>query len=248
MSYPYWIGRFPITNAPFDLFARASGNERRSWGYGEPFDLPNHPVVGVTWYECLAFSRWLTDEWREKHGLSGDWAFRLPTEPEWEKAARGGIEIPGNNPIRNASQVALLMSPGDLADCEPFANPNRTRTYPWGHSPTEDALSSELLNYGETQIGSTNAVGVFPRGKSVYGCEEMSGGVWEWTRNKFADYEYNPTDGREEIDEKMDSRVFRGGSFASRVSVRCASRYWFAPGYRVDFIGFRLCLSPISSL
>lgn len=94
------------------------------------------------------------------------------------------------------------MSPGDLADCEPFANPNPTRTYPWGHSLEEDTPGSELLNYDETQIGSTNAVGAFPLGKSVYGFEEMSGGVWEWSLSKYAEYPYKPGLKREEIDEK----------------------------------------------
>ncbi|MDP6358321.1 MAG: formylglycine-generating enzyme family protein, partial [Planctomycetota bacterium] len=279
LSYSYWMGRFPVTNAQFGKFVEAKGYEieeiwkeardAQRWeggrfvddpdyfendprtgpvSYGEPYDLPNHPVVGVTWYECLAFSRWLTQEWQREHGLAEDWAFRLPTEPEWEKAARGGINIPTENQRRKLSQVALLMRPGGLSDAEAQANPNPGRTYPWGHAAELDTASSEHLNFNETQIGSTNAVGSFPLGVSVFGSEEMSGGVLEWCLNRSADYPYEPGDGREEIDEKMDSRVLRGGSFASDSRfVRCAYRGRDVPDFRINCIGFRLCLSPISS-
>ena len=51
--------------------------------------LANHPVVGVSWYEALAFTQWLTTRLQEAGKISKDWVIQLPNEPEWERAARG---------------------------------------------------------------------------------------------------------------------------------------------------------------
>jgi len=94
------------------------------------------------------------------------------------------------------------------------------RTYPWGNqNPTPD-----LLNYSETGLGTSKGVGSYPRGASPYGALDMAGNVWEWTSSAYADYPYNPKDGREDP-ESSKGRVLRGGSFSGNAySVRCAVR------------------------
>ncbi|MCA9471774.1 MAG: SUMF1/EgtB/PvdO family nonheme iron enzyme [Nitrospirales bacterium] len=132
IPYDYRISKYPITNAQFQAFVDAGGyrmeaywpeaiqagilNSGRIQGryddqpriglevFGEPFNLPNHPVVGITWYEALAFTRWLNEEIRKRGELPDSCSVQLPNEPEWEKAARGtdGRTYPwGNGPDPN---------------------------------------------------------------------------------------------------------------------------------------------------
>jgi formylglycine-generating enzyme required for sulfatase activity len=105
----YKISRYPVTNAQFWAFVEDQGYqeagywaeaiEKGEWsegqykgcydpeariepvGFGLPFNLANHPVVGITWYEAMAFCRWLSARLGEQ--------VTLPSESQWEKAARG---------------------------------------------------------------------------------------------------------------------------------------------------------------
>jgi formylglycine-generating enzyme required for sulfatase activity len=104
VEQPYAISRYPVTNAQYAAFVQAGGyGERRYWteagwawregvseppSLGESWDLPNHPRVAVSWYESVAFCCWLTDVLRECGRLEGGQEITLPTEPQWEKAAR----------------------------------------------------------------------------------------------------------------------------------------------------------------
>jgi len=107
ITHPYRISRYPVTNAQYAAFVRAGGYaERRYWteagwnwrekeeiseppNLGEPRDISNHPRVAVSWYEAVAFCLWLTEQLRERGELGPDQEITLPTEPQWEKAARG---------------------------------------------------------------------------------------------------------------------------------------------------------------
>lgn len=99
----YYISRYPITCAQYQSFIADGGYQNKSywissgwkWKTQEEVSSPlysddsnwhisNHPIVGISWYEAYAFTRWLS----EKFGVE----VRLPTEPEWEKAARGTDE------------------------------------------------------------------------------------------------------------------------------------------------------------
>ncbi|MCA9939129.1 MAG: SUMF1/EgtB/PvdO family nonheme iron enzyme, partial [Anaerolineales bacterium] len=106
---PFAIARYPVTNAQYRRFVADGGYTARrrdcwtddGWRYRESnnwrqprywddgrWNRENQPVVGVSWYEAVAFCRWLTARLRERGFLRAGQAARLPTEAEWERAAR----------------------------------------------------------------------------------------------------------------------------------------------------------------
>jgi len=225
LSLPdYYMARYPITTAQFKAFVEESGHK--------PTDedslrgLPTRPAVYVTWYDSLAYCKWLTEKLKaiapDKKGLteseetfwrgleSGGLTVTLPSEAEWEKAARGGD----------------------------------ARNFPWGEDVNLDKVN------GNNVIGRTSAVGVFPQGKSPYDLQDMSGNVWEWTRSLYKDYEYDPQDGREsmEADQTL-ARVLRGGAYLNGGRyLRCAGRNRNDPFFGNNYVGFRVVVRGVSPI
>lgn len=74
----------PVTNEEYAAFVAATGHELPRFWQDPAFSHPRQPVVGVSWYDAVAYCGWLS-------GVQGG-QFRLPTEAEWEKAALGGVE------------------------------------------------------------------------------------------------------------------------------------------------------------
>ncbi|MFQ5604954.1 MAG: SUMF1/EgtB/PvdO family nonheme iron enzyme [bacterium] len=109
MNLPaFSIGRYPVTNQMFRGFVEDKGyDEHRWWSFSKKAEAfrknlkkkwpeywhdpywngSNRPVVGVSWYEAVAFCNWLTQKWRDEGRLGKTEVIRLPTEAEWEKAA-----------------------------------------------------------------------------------------------------------------------------------------------------------------
>ncbi len=78
---PLRVGRAPVTNREYAAFLSAGGAVEPPWWKDPDFWDPEQPVVGVTWFEAIAYCVWLSET------LGGRW--RLPTEAEWEHAACG---------------------------------------------------------------------------------------------------------------------------------------------------------------
>ena len=202
--------------------------------YGDPFNLANHPVVGITWYEALAFTRWLTQRWQAEEKLSSNWLVDLPSEIEWEKAARGGFNIP-EAPLINPVNLEMHR----LTQIVERENADVKRPFPWG-----SRLPQNRANFSEYGLTTSSAVGCFPGAQSPYGCEEMSGNVWEWTRSHYKNYPYDQLDGREDKNVKLFHQMtLRGGAFWSDAErIRCVARIRRAPNDRNDNYGFRIVI------
>jgi len=81
---PFAICRTPVTNAEYASFLEACRVEHPPWWRDPDFSDPDQPVVGVTWFDAREYARWLSRRTGRR--------WRLPTEAEWERAARGGLE------------------------------------------------------------------------------------------------------------------------------------------------------------
>jgi len=112
-------------------------------------------------------------------------------------------------------------------------------TYPWGPDwdPAQEPWRANTLESG---LGRSTAVGMYPAGASLAGVFDLAGTVFEWCLNLFDEPDVT------EFSASTDRRVLRGGSWYFRQhNARSASRFWFNPYFRPNYLGFRVvCSSP----
>ena len=197
----FYLSRHLITNAGYEQFDPSHARKRMP-GAGD-----RHPVVYVSNLDAMKFCQWLSTRERKK--------YRLPTEAEWEYAARGtdGRKYPwGNHENR-----------GDLAN---FAD--RNTVFAWSDREIDDG-------YPES-----SPIGAFPLGASAFGIEDMAGNVWEWCLDYYGAYTpvpkvnpRGPTAGSR--------RGYRGGSWKSRFNtLRATARNSNVPNFSCNDLGFRI--------
>jgi len=244
LNYVYHVGQIEVIggvvykkNDTEAFCATASSNQesRITWENGV-FDVTrgklDHPMVTVTWYGAAAYANWRSiraglnpcydlTTWECHFGAGG---YRLPTEAEWERAARGAEHNP------------YFRYPwGDIADGSKANYANSGDPY-----ETSPPQTTPVEYYCGDQV---------PSGEDVangYGLYDMAGNVWEWCNDWYDENYYSycllmgvdhnptgPSSGTE--------RVLRGGAWhLDENSLRTANRMSYVPGRQAISIGFRL--------
>mgnify|MGYP001765756183 CR=1 FL=1 len=197
------IGRYPVTFAQWKACVAAGGcthiPDDAGWGRGQ------RPVINVSWEDAHEYVRWLCRETGER--------WRLPTEAEWEYAARAGTTTPFSTGNCITTSQANYDGSFDYNDCGA-----KTGLY----------------------VSKTQPVGSYP--PNPWGLYDLHGNIWEWVEDCYHDnYVGAPTDGSPWTQGSCQKRVLRGGSwyFYPR-NLRCAYRYRSGSNIQGYDFGFRV--------
>jgi len=208
IARPFYLGKYHVTRGQYAVFAKETG---RTVGAPSFEQTDAHPVVNVSWDDARAYVAWLSQ--RTGQG------YRLPSEAEWEYAARAG------------TQTARYW--GDSADQQClFANGRDQAHSPGGKLP-EVVQCSDGFKY-------TSPVGSFrPNG---FGLHDMLGNAWQWVQDCYTpNYGSAPSDGSADETGDGSSRVLRGGSWSYGPGwLRAGFRFGVGPGLRFIDFGFRV--------
>jgi sulfatase modifying factor 1 len=224
ISKPFYIGVYEITQAEWQA---VMGTTQRDVAeglslYGEG---PRYPVYWLDWEDALEFCRKLS----EKEGV----AYRLPTEAEWEYAARGGED--GKLYVWGDEKTPLVkgVKQANVADeCVKS-------------STVYDAFAADYDTYGyfdgyNDGYAETSPVGSY--GPNNFGLYDMAGNVWEWCADWYDEGYYSKSPSMDPAGPSSGvCRVLRGGSFVSEPwFLRSSGRVRGGPDYWTIVMGFRV--------
>jgi formylglycine-generating enzyme required for sulfatase activity len=225
------------TNYPYCDTTTSSWYSRITWNgstFGVVTGKETYPMVQVSWYGSAAYANWRSGmQGRTPSYDTGTWAcnfaaggYRLPTEAEREKAARGG--------------AAGHRFPWSDTDTIQHARANY-----YGYAGYSYDTSPTLGYHPAFSSGSyplTSPVGYFaPNG---YGLYDMAGNVWQWCNDRYSGTYYSSSPSSNPTGPPLGSyHVLRGGGWnISAFYCRCAYRGYLTPVDRYNYLGFRLVL------
>jgi formylglycine-generating enzyme required for sulfatase activity/predicted Ser/Thr protein kinase len=226
IGYPLGVGVYEITVGEFREFANATHHKSAgcevydgTWKASSELNWNNvgytqtatHPVACVSWRDAREYAAWLSNKTGQR--------YRLPSDSEWEYAARAGSAAP--RPWN--ANVAAACTDANVAD------QTAAQQYPgWKVHPCSDGYIY------------SSPVGSFQ--PNEFGLYDMLGNVFEWVQDCWhADYRGAPTDGSAWLSGDCSQRDMRGGSwFTAPALVSASARNRFEDTYRSNSVGFRL--------
>ena len=210
----FWIDLTEVTNGMYGACVQAGKCEApaQDAGYSDP-QYRDHPVTRVSWDQANAYCEWA--------GTDEGGSVRLPTEAEWEKAARG--EDGRDYPWGNEDIICSL------------ANFTAMVFY-----PDESIITTKDIPC----VGNTAAVGSLPEGASPYGALDMAGNAAEWVADWFGDYPASAVSNPSGAAPGA-YRLTRGGAFDNTpTGLRAFARNAVYPDVTQNDLGFRCARTP----
>jgi formylglycine-generating enzyme required for sulfatase activity len=236
IDYSFALGKYEVTRGEFAAFVEATGYQAgmSCWGWdtdGVLRDAPGRtwrnagfeqtdrdPVMCVNWDDAKAYVAWMSK-------VTGK-AYRLPSEAEWEYAARAGSKETRywGDKLESSCQYGNFA---DLAGATALG---------W------DKAEGKVFQCNDGHV-YTAPVGSFK--PNAFGLYDMLGNVWEWVEDCYTTLpDGAPTDGRPIVTDACTERLLRGGSwYNSPWLVRSAFRYYGSGGVRSRSVGFRVARS-----
>ena len=234
---PFWMASCEISNQVYARFdpdhdSRVEDKNTYQFGiHGYPANLPDQPVVRISWDEAQQFCRWLSQRTGE--------SFALPTEAQWEWACRAG----SGEPFFFGGLEADFSPYGNLADAklsEFASNPYTVDSPLENPTPYDDWIPKDTRFHDGALL--TVAPGRYR--PNAWGLYDMHGNAAEWTRSTYLPYPYAAGDGRD-VGGAVGRKVVRGGSWRDEPKWATSSaRLSYLPWQRVHNVTFRVVCEP----